>query len=139
MSASTPCSYPGTVAALETLRARGVRLAVCTNKSERFTLPLLEKLGLLQLFDTVISGDTLGPGILAPDPAPIRFMVERAGGGRAIFLGDTSNDIDAARAAGDWRALPCASASSMKPTALARTPSFSYFDDLVPLLENWPN
>jgi phosphoglycolate phosphatase len=129
--------YPGTVAALEALKARGTRLAVCTNKSERFTLPLLEKLGLLPLFDTVISGDTLGPGILKPDPAPIHAMVERAGGGRAVFLGDTSNDIDAARAAG-IASIAVRFGFIDEADSLGADAILAHFDDLVPLLENWP-
>jgi phosphoglycolate phosphatase len=130
--------YPGTAAALEALKAQGVRLAVCTNKSERFTLPLLEKLGLLALFDTVISGDTLGPGILKPDPAPIHAMVERAGGGRAIFLGDTSNDIDAARAAG-IASIAVRFGFIDEADGLGADATLAHFDDLVPLLANWPN
>jgi phosphoglycolate phosphatase len=130
--------YPGALAALEALKARGVRLAICTNKSERFTLPLLEKLGLLPLFDAVISGDTLGPGILKPDPAPIRAMVERAGGGHAIFLGDTSNDIDAARAAG-IASIAVRFGFIDEADALGADATLAHFDDLVPLLANWPS
>jgi phosphoglycolate phosphatase len=42
--------------------ARGVTLAVATNKREAFARQLLDELGLSPRFATVIGGDTLGPG-----------------------------------------------------------------------------
>lgn len=129
--------YPGAVGALEALRHRGVRLAVCTNKSERFTLPLLETLGLLPLLDAVIGGDTLGPGILKPSPAPIAAMVERAGGGRTVFLGDTSNDIDAARAA-NVASIAVRFGFIDAAESLGADATLAHFDDLVGMLETWP-
>ncbi|HEY1125284.1 MAG TPA: HAD family hydrolase [Sphingobium sp.] len=128
--------YPGAVAALETLKERGVRLAVCTNKSERFTLPLIETLGLLPLFDAIVGGDTLGPGILKPSPAPITAMVARAGGGRAVFVGDTSNDIDAARAA-KIASVAVRFGFIDEADSLGADATLAHFDDLVGLLENW--
>ncbi len=129
--------YPGARAALDALKAEGIRLAVCTNKSGSFTLPLLEQLGLLPLFDAVISGDTLGPGILKPDPAPLHAMVERAGGGRCVFLGDTSNDIDAARAAG-MASIAVRFGFIDEADSLGADATLAHFDDLVPLLSRWP-
>lgn len=92
--------YPGMVEALDTLSARGVRLAVVTNKFESFARTLLTDLGLIDRFDTLIGGDTLGKGNAKPSPAPIHAMIDRLGGGRAAFLGDSSYDVAAARAAG---------------------------------------
>lgn len=129
--------YPGAVAALDALQARGVRLAICTNKSGRFTVPLLEALGLLGRFDAVISGDTLGPGMLKPDPAPIHAMIERAGGGRCVFLGDTSNDIDAARAAG-IASIAVRFGFIDEADSLGADATLAHFDGLVPLLARWP-
>ncbi|MBO9582370.1 MAG: HAD-IA family hydrolase [Sphingobium sp.] len=129
--------YPGAVAALNTLKTRGVRLAICTNKSERFTLPLLEMLGLLPLFDAVVGGDTLGPGILKPQSAPILAMVERAGSGRTVFLGDTSNDIVAAKAAG-VASVAVRFGFVDDADSLGADATLAHFDGLVGLLENWP-
>ena len=92
--------YPGMVAALDALAARGTRLAVVTNKFESFARTLLTDLGLIDRFDTLIGGDTLGKGNAKPSPAPIHAMIERLGGGRAAFLGDSVYDVAAARAAG---------------------------------------
>src|SRR3546814_19424277 len=90
--------YPGLIAAMDALEAAGVKLAICTNKAVRFTIPLLHQIGLSDRFASVVGGDTVG--IAKPHPAPIHAIIERAGGGRTIFLGDTINDIAGARNAG---------------------------------------
>lgn len=92
--------YPGTIAALDALVGQGVRLAVVTNKFEALALKLLGALGLADRFETIIGGDTLGPGNAKPSAAPIHEMIARCGGGRAAFVGDSHYDIMAARAAG---------------------------------------
>ena len=76
--------YPGAIAAMAVLKSRGMRLAICTNKFERFTFPMIEKLGLTHWFDAIICGDTVGKA--KPSPEPLHAMVERAGGGRCVGL-----------------------------------------------------
>ncbi|HVI98513.1 MAG TPA: HAD-IA family hydrolase [Sphingomonas sp.] len=92
--------FDGCLAALDELAARGVRIAVVTNKAEYLARQLLDTLGLTPRFATIIGGDTLGPGKAKPSPAPIREMIARLGGGRAAFVGDSIYDIGAGRAAG---------------------------------------
>ncbi|HET9510664.1 MAG TPA: HAD-IA family hydrolase [Sphingomonas sp.] len=92
--------FPGAVETLDALAARGVRLAVVTNKFERFATRLLGELGIADRFACVIGGDTLGPGNAKPSPAPVRAMIDRLGGGHAAFVGDSIYDIQAAQAAG---------------------------------------
>lgn len=92
--------FPGALAALEELAAKGVKLAIVTNKRERFALAILEELGLRDRFACIIGGDTLGEGNAKPSPAPIIEMVRRCGGGRAAFVGDSIYDIVAGGAAG---------------------------------------
>lgn len=89
--------YEGLDAALDTLRARGVRLAICTNKGERLSHLLVEAIGWTGWFDAIVGGDTLA--VRKPDPAPLREAIARAGGGRAAFVGDSIVDADTARAA----------------------------------------
>ena len=128
--------YPGLTAAMDALQAAGVKLAICTNKAERFTIPLLHQIGLSDRFASIVGGDTVG--IAKPDPAPIHAMVERAGGGRAIFLGDTINDIAGARNAG----IPSIAVSfgflDGPVEALEADAVIHHYDDLLPLLESWP-
>lgn len=97
--AVTTRPFPGAVAALDSLAAYGVTLAIVTNKRQHFTDLLLRQLGLADRFTCVISGDTI-PGKAKPDPAPVAEMVRRCGGGRAAFVGDSRYDVEAARTAG---------------------------------------
>ena len=92
--------FPGAVDTLETLAGHGVKLAVVTNKFERFATQLLGDLDLLDRFATVIGGDTLGTTHAKPSAAPIREMITRLGGGRAAFVGDSIYDIMATKNAG---------------------------------------
>lgn len=90
--------YEGLEAVLDELAARGMALAICTNKLEWLTLRLLEELGWTGRFRSIVGGDTVG--VRKPDPAPLREAIARAGGGRAVFIGDSITDADTARAAG---------------------------------------
>jgi len=91
-------AYPGLEAALDSLHARGVALAISTNKLEGLTRLLLHALGWSGRFRAVVGGDTLP--VRKPDPAPLREAIARAGGGRAAFVGDSITDADTAKAAG---------------------------------------
>lgn len=90
--------YPGLDAALDAIEAAGARVAVCTNKAEGLTRALLDALGWRDRFAAVVGGDTLA--MRKPDPAPLREAVARAGGGRAVLVGDSITDAETARAAG---------------------------------------
>ena len=92
--------FPGCLDALDALAARGVVLAVVTNKYERLARIVLDALGLSERFATIIGGDTLGPERGKPAPDLIELMVERCGGGSAAFVGDSIYDVKAAQAAG---------------------------------------
>ncbi|WP_324750614.1 phosphoglycolate phosphatase [Sphingomonas sp. LY54] len=89
--------FPEVDAALDALRAAGIRLALCTNKPESLTHLLLDALGWTGRFDSVIGGDTLA--VRKPDPAPLHEAIARAGGGKAVFIGDSITDADTAKAA----------------------------------------
>lgn len=131
--------YPGLLAAMDALAGRGIRLAVCTNKREGFARLLLDALGLTPRFAAIVGGDTLGPDRMKPKPDLLLEMIARAGGGRAIFLGDTDNDTLAARAAGvpsvavSFGFVPCT------PEELGADAGIDHYDELVPLLERWPS
>ena len=91
-------AYPGVAEALDALRSRGARIALCTNKPEALTHKLLKALRWEGRFDSVVGGDTLATR--KPDPAMLHEAVARAGGGRAAFVGDSIVDAETARAAG---------------------------------------
>ena len=92
--------YPGAREGLDRLRADGMPLACVTNKSTRYTLPLLEMVGLASYFEQVVAGDTLARK--KPDPAPLLHAAERFGIAPRdmVMVGDSLNDTQAARAAG---------------------------------------
>jgi phosphoglycolate phosphatase len=92
--------YPGVSEGLEALRDMGLPLACVTNKSGRFTVPLLEQLGLARYFGQVIAGDTLAQK--KPDPAQLLHACRGFGvaPGEMLMIGDSVNDAEAARAAG---------------------------------------
>ena len=92
--------YPGVMEGLEALRAAQFPLACVTNKSARFTTPLLRHLGLARYFAQVVAGDTLPQK--KPDPAQLLHVCANFGvaPGDMVFIGDSVNDAQAARAAG---------------------------------------
>ena len=91
--------FPGCVAALETLKAQGAKLVVCTNKLTGLSTTLLDALDMSRLFEAVIGADR-APAI-KPDPRHLLTAIAEVGGdpGRAILVGDAATDAGAARAA----------------------------------------
>ena len=91
--------FPGCVAALEALKTKGARLAVCTNKPTALSNALLQALDLGRLFDAVVGPDAAPAA--KPDPRHLEAAVTAAGGdlSRAIMVGDAATDAGAARAA----------------------------------------
>lgn len=130
---STP--YPGVIAALDVLAARGIRVAVVTNKIERFTRPLLDRLGLTPRFAAIIGGDTLGPGLTKPSPAPIKAMIARCGGGPTAFVGDSRYDVAAAHAAAVPAILYRRGFTRDGVDGLGADAVFDHYDQLIPTLE----
>jgi phosphoglycolate phosphatase len=92
--------FDGVEEGLAWLRAAGFRLGAVTNKPEQFTLPLLKQMALLDYFEITLSGDSLPRK--KPDPLPLLHAAEALDvlPSRAMMLGDSRNDVIAARAAG---------------------------------------
>jgi phosphoglycolate phosphatase len=127
--------YPGGEAMLDVLAERGVKLAVVTNKFEAFATKVLDELGLLPRFAAVIGGDTLGPGRAKPSRDPIDAMIARSGGGRAVFVGDTTYDILAASAAGVPSVAVSFGYNDLPPGELGADTVIDSFAELIPALE----
>lgn len=127
--------FPGGEAMMDALASRGVHLAIATNKREDLARRLFDEMGLTPRFATIIGGNTLGPGRAKPAPDMLHEMVARCGGGPAAFVGDTTFDIGAARAAG----LPVVAVSfgfnDLPPHELGADAVIDHFDELVPALE----
>ncbi len=124
--------YPGGAAMLDALDDAGAAIAMVTNKPQPLAEKLLGELGLLGRFACVIGGGGGYP--LKPAPDALHAMVERAGGGAAAYVGDTTFDTHAARAAG----LPCVAVSfgfnDLPVHDLGADAVIDHFDALIPAL-----
>jgi phosphoglycolate phosphatase len=92
--------YDGIPEALAALRSRGHVLAVLTNKPQRATTTILERLGLAAAFIEAVGGDT--PVGRKPDPAGLLQIVAAAGAAieSTVLVGDSPVDLETARRAG---------------------------------------
>ncbi|UTW06420.1 phosphoglycolate phosphatase [Pseudomonas benzenivorans] len=127
--------YPGVIRALDWLHEQGVPLAIVTNKPERFVAPLLDEKGLGSYFRWIVGGDTLPQQ--KPDPAALLHVLRmaRVEATQALFVGDSRNDVLAARAAG----VPCVALSYgyNHGRPIAEEGPLRVLDDLRQLLA-WP-
>ena len=85
---------------LEFLKNNGIKLAVCTNKMERLSNILLEKLNVLHMFDYLVGGDSLNKS--KPDPYPLLNICEKLNTeiSDSIMIGDSVTDLNAGKGAG---------------------------------------
>ena len=92
--------YPAVAETLASLKNAGFEMAVVTNKPDSFVQPLLKAAGIADYFSY-----TLGGGVLAvhkPAPEPLFYLCDKFAvePNQALMVGDSKNDIEAARAAG---------------------------------------
>ncbi|HEY9278544.1 MAG TPA: phosphoglycolate phosphatase [Eoetvoesiella sp.] len=91
--------YPGVLEGLNAFKEQGVKLAIVTNKPTEFTHPLLERTGLAHFFDHIVCGDTC----VEKKPHPMPFLhacdLLQMPPSKALAIGDSINDAQAARAA----------------------------------------
>ncbi|MBA3059103.1 MAG: phosphoglycolate phosphatase [Gammaproteobacteria bacterium] len=92
--------FPGVQAGLQYLQARGLKLACLTNKPTAFAQALLQAKGLDGFFDLTFGGDAFERK--KPDPLPLLATCAALGTApqRTLMIGDSSNDAQAAHAAG---------------------------------------
>ena len=92
--------YPDVLEGLQAMQVLGLRLACVTNKPTAFAIPLLEQKGLASYFALTFGGDTFPRK--KPDPMPLLQVCTRFDlpPSRVLAIGDSSNDAQAARAAG---------------------------------------
>jgi N-acetyl-D-muramate 6-phosphate phosphatase len=85
---------------LAEIEARGMRWGIVTNKATRFTLPLLEALGLSVRAHAVVCGDSTPHA--KPHPAPLLAAAQqlRTPATRCVYVGDAERDVTAGIAAG---------------------------------------
>ncbi|RAU19671.1 phosphoglycolate phosphatase [Nitrincola tibetensis] len=126
--------FSGVQTFLDYLEQRGVILALVTNKPEAFTLPLLEAMNLKSYFPLIVSGDTLP--LKKPHPDQLlhvmrHFEVDLT---QTLMLGDSSNDVLAARAAGC--PVVCVSYGYNHGESIYEADADAVVDSMVGLIEN---
>lgn len=92
--------YPNVKETLETLKEKGYLLVVITNKPTKLVEPVLSAFEIYHLFDETLGGQSLPK--IKPHPDPMFFICEKFGitPQELLFVGDSENDVIAARAAG---------------------------------------
>ena len=122
--------YPGAVEAVQTLSAAGYAVGICTNKPTALAEDLMTRLGVRDLFASLVGAGSFP--VSKPDPIPYVASVEEAGGKviDSVLIGDTVTDRKTAAAAG----VPCVlvtfgpngrAVEALQPEAL-----LDHFDDL---------
>lgn len=92
--------FPQVRATLERFAAAGLPMGLVTNKPTPFVAPLLDALGIGRYFSLTIGGDDVVAK--KPHPAPLYLVLGHLGlyAHELLFVGDSRNDITAAKAAG---------------------------------------
>jgi phosphoglycolate phosphatase len=92
-------TFQGVPETLERLQAAGLTLAVCTNKPNRLTQMILERLGIDRFFARVLAGDSLP--FRKPDPRALLEVVNGFGTAKeaTVMVGDSEVDAATAQAA----------------------------------------
>ncbi|CAN5758588.1 phosphoglycolate phosphatase [soil metagenome] len=125
--------FEGVEATLAALSGSDWRLGICTNKPQALAEALIASLGLAGTFHALIGADLLA--VRKPDPFHLTETIRRAGGepSRAVLVGDTITDLNAARAAG----MPCILVRFEAETVAALAPDafIAHYDELPALLE----
>jgi len=92
--------YPGVAEGLRELHELGLRLAVVTNKTEPLAVELLHQLALSEWIDFVVGGESCPQRKPSPEPLLFACSALEIGPHEALMVGDSVNDVVAARAAG---------------------------------------
>jgi HAD superfamily hydrolase (TIGR01548 family) len=99
------------------------RLGIVTGRPKEETVYVLRKFGVETLFDVVVTMEDYPPQKAKPDPLPIKLALEKLGVQEAVYVGDSVDDISAAKGAG-VRAFGCippqVSASHLRELLLRR-------------------
>ena len=92
--------FSGVVELIEELACLGLRWGIVTNKSARFTQPIVRSVALFSSASVVISGDTTAH--TKPHPEPLFEAARRLSllPSECVYVGDDKRDVDAAKAAG---------------------------------------
>lgn len=130
--------FPGAEQALDDLVAAGWTLAVCTNKPYQASVEMLGGLGLASRLVVITGGDSCP--FRKPDPRHVLATIEALGATPAetVFIGDSPNDAEAARAAGLPLLLVSFGYTRVPVTELGADVVIERFEELVGALARLP-
>lgn len=119
--------YPGVREALDELHAAGKPMAILTNKPVKFSVTLIERLGLHGHFFKIYGGNSFPEK--KPHPGGLQALMEERSTGpeRTVMIGDSAVDMQTARNAG---ALACGVTWGFQPETLVTTPPDLTITDL---------
>ena len=92
--------YEGMEELLQRLEDEKLPWGIVTNKQERFTVPLIEQMGLMQRAHCVVSGDTTPFSKPHPEPSLHAAKLAKVDPKKALYVGDDIRDIVSGKAAG---------------------------------------
>jgi phosphoglycolate phosphatase len=127
--------YAGVSETLRVVHEAGLAVAVVTNKQQRFARALLQRLDLAGWVDLIVGGDTCERR--KPDPQPLLYACStlRVAPSAVLMVGDSVNDVTAARAAGiPVVCVPYGYNEGQDPRTLQCDAMIDTLADLPPLL-----
>jgi phosphoglycolate phosphatase len=125
--------YPGLVTALDSLAASGAAFCVCTNKRTDLSVALIDALNLSSVFAAVVGADSVERRKPHPDHFTSAVRAAKGDPARALMIGDSSNDVNSARAAGAPVAVYAHGYTDTAPELLGADAVFSHYDELPDL------
>jgi phosphoglycolate phosphatase len=126
--------YPAVEATLDALLARGIRLCCITNKRYAFSEALLREAGLLDRFELVVGGDSLAEKKPSPLPLTTAAQKLRVAPASATLVGDSPQDLRAARAAGFGFVFAGYGYGKVDAAELGSSPRIARFAEIESLL-----
>lgn len=91
--------FDDTACLIDELDRRNIKWGIVTNKSHRFTVPLMKALGYADRAACLISGDTYANAKPHPEPLLKACEIIRVSPAQCLYLGDDIRDMQAANAA----------------------------------------
>ena len=132
--ARTSRPFPGFIEILDRFQADGRQLGVCTNKPVALSRKLLDELGILDRFGAVLGGDSLAQR--KPDARHVAGVLDELGvaAERAVLIGDSANDVRAARNAGLPVVVVSFGYTPIPAAELGGDAVIDHFDELIDAL-----
>jgi len=125
---------PALADTLAALRARRFKMSVASNKPVAYSIRILERLGVLPMFDMIAGPETAGA--LKPEPPMIRACLAAMNvrADEALYVGDMAVDAVAGERAGVRVVLVCGGSTSPQGLRDTGRPVLDTLEDLVDLL-----